>query len=284
MRIGKTLAVVVAAAVGLLAAQAQTPAPQGNQDNPAPATADPRLDQLLARWENETRGVQQTMMAEIKSVRKDHVFNKKRQSTGWIKFMRPDLARVELADAENPERYERWICTGAHVYNFAPAEKVIYVFPLEAARKGQLPDQGPAQFLFDMKADLAKKRYELKITKVTEHYTYIDVFPRFEADMQDFSYARLVILNKTNLPLQLYWVEPNKTEVTWDIVKIHKDAPQLVKRTEFEKPSLPDPTWKWGDTRALNDARPAAKPTGSGKSQGGSPNSPRVIRPQTPEK
>ncbi len=287
MQFSRLIATAVAAAAIALSAQAQNPKPAENQA--APTAPDPRLDQLLARWEKEMRAVKQSMAAEVRCTRKDRTgFDKTRVSTGWIKFMRPDLARMDLTDTENAARYERWICTGSHVYNFAPSEKVIYVYSLQGPQQGQLPDEGPLQFLTDMNAQKMKERYTLKITKVDQHYTYLDVFPKFPKDMQDFVYVRLVILNQSDrpalaslvgLPIQLYMVEPNKNETTYDVLRVHKDSIQTVKRTEFEKPELPGKDWKWENVRPLSDTGRGAgnpRPTGGG--------TPRVIRPQTQDK
>ncbi len=285
MRIPRLTIAVTLAVLLVLSASAQAPKPQDN--SPATPASDPRLDQLLARWEKELRAVKQSMAAEVRCARKEAVFGKTRLSTGWIKFMRPDLARMDLTDTENAARYDRWICTGSHVYNFAPTEKTIYVYSLEQSQKGQMPDEGPLQFLSDMNAQKMKQRYGLKISKVDANYTYLDVFPKFAKDMQDFSYARLVILNQSDrpalaslvgLPIQLYMVEPNKSEVTYDVLRIHKDAVQAVKRTDFEKPELPAKDWKWENVRPLSDT---GKGPANPRATGGTP---RVVRPQTPDK
>ncbi|MER3416139.1 MAG: hypothetical protein C4297_08030 [Gemmataceae bacterium] len=216
---------------------------------PAAPAPDPRLDALLTRWERETSQLH-SMLAEVVCTRKYNSFTGQTEVlVGSARFMRPDLARIDLRSKDNPERYERYICTGTHIYRYVPEEKVIEVYPLPARRAHQLPDDGPLPFLFGMSAETAKKRYRLRISKEDEWYTYVEVTPLYERDMVEFTRARIVILNRPtaaipkDMPRELYWIEPNRNEHKYDIQRIQMNA-VAVQRTDFIKPNLP-PGWTW---------------------------------------
>ena len=108
-----------------------------------------------------------------------------------------------------------------------------------------------------MKAEEAKRRYDLTLVKQDQYYTYIAIKPRFDADKADFQQARLVLNKDSFLPRQLWFEQPNGNEVTWDIPKIQSNA--TLDRKEFGVPQTP-PGWTFVRQ----------------------PPAPRVVRPQTP--
>jgi TIGR03009 family protein len=253
-----------------------------------PAATNPALDQLLQRWEAETAGIK-TMAAEVSCSRKNTVFNKTEVLTGFAKFMQlPDKTfgvHVHLQNKENPARYEKYVCTGGHIYVFRPEEKAVHIYTVDPKQAGQRPDEGALPFLFGMKAEVAKQRYQMSIEPAAnketgEWYTYVKIVPNFPKDQQDFKYARLTIMRRDwvdktgkkvlpkDMPREIFWVEPNNIEVKWDIIRIQRDVPGSVDRKDFTKPTVPA---GWEVKRA--DAATPAKATPSSRQ-------PTVIRPQ----
>jgi len=251
--------------------------PQPSAEPQAPAPSDPRLDALLARWERETARCQ-TLAVDLVCTRKNPVFNRTERLVGEGKFLRlatgDYAARLELRSPEDPNRYEKYICTGGYIYVFRPEEKTILVYTVPRQQAGQLPDDGALPFLFGLKADVAKRRYRLRITKETEHYTYVEVLPVYPRDKADFTFARLAILNKEypglpkDLPKEIYWIEPTQVEVKWDIVRVQRDVPGTVQRTDFVKPELP-PGWQWKSETTSSAAPPPPRPPTVIRNQGG---------------
>ncbi|HMP60328.1 MAG TPA: hypothetical protein PKD86_13355, partial [Gemmatales bacterium] len=188
---------------------------------------------------------------------------------GEAKFMRIDeksyggmiLAREMLPDGKvSEENYEKYLFTGAYLYTFLPREKTVLVQGLAPQDTGQ-PPGAAMPFFFGMKKDELRRRYQLEVVKIDEHYTYLGVRPLLASLQQDFHYARLVVLNhdyvKANaqgqqalwipryMPKQLYWIEPNKSEVTWDMVMILRNPPEtVVKRDDFDRNRQIPPGWK----------------------------------------
>jgi TIGR03009 family protein len=211
---------------------------------------------------------------------------------GYAKFMKlPDGtygARLELKDVQNPNRYQKFICTGKDLYQFEPEQKKIMVNALPARQKNQAPDDGPLPFLFGMKADVARQRYDFEVLEdkknpaAAQWYTYLSVIPKDPRDRADFTTATLSILNKAtptipqDMPAQIRWIEPNKNQVTWNIKKLERNGLGPANRADFARPEVPA-GWQ------LVQAQPAAA---GGPPQGAVPGvpagNPRVIRNQNP--
>src|SRR5262245_16774265 len=161
-----------------------------------------------------------------------------------------------------PEIYEKILSSGNFVYQWNPAGKVINVFELPP---GQKADDNLLSFLFGMKAEEAKQRYDLKLVKEDQWWTYIEVIPKRAEDKVDFQRARLVFSTSTFLPRQVWLEQPNGNEVTWDLPKI---APNVqLNATLFAPPTQAPAGWNLVKMpRADAAPRPDAPP-------------PRVIRP-----
>jgi TIGR03009 family protein len=122
---------------------------------------------------------------------------------------------------------------------FAPQEKKIRVAEVPQPKQGQLADDNFLAFLFGMKAEEAKKRYEMTMLQAPPNdkwYYYILIKPRTQADKQDFAKARLVLSNTSFLPRQLWFEQPNGNEITWDFPRLVSGV--ALQRSEFAMPQL----------------------------------------------
>ena len=126
-------------------------------------------------------------------------------------------------------------------------------------------------FVFGMKAEEAKRRYELSIQKPEDpNYWYLVVQPRFPEDKQEFSMARLVLLKQNYLPRQFWYMPPNGNSVTFDIPVLEPNS-RLVVATDFVKPNVP-PGWKMENA-------PQPRPQGAAPVPPAGQPQPRVARP-----
>jgi TIGR03009 family protein len=263
---GLVLAVLALASLPASAQQApQTPA--------APPAADTKaLDQHLAKWEAALKTVE-TIGAEVTRIDKDPVYENVQQLTGTAYYMKvgsgrtaQNLARLELKLKGQQEPKEKFICTGTYIYSFMPEQKEIRYYELPKPKEGQAPEENNLlSLLFGMKAEEAKKRYELKLAKEDTYYIYVDITPLSAADKADFQRARLV-LNKSNyLPRQLWFEHANRSEVMWDIPNLQ--VGMALDRRAFDAPQAPT-GWKIvaGENRRSQVVRPAnPSPPGAGK-------------------
>jgi TIGR03009 family protein len=226
-----------------------------------------RLDALLLQWEAKMKMVD-TLSAEVTRVKEDRVFKSTDTYQGRAKYKKPNLASLELHRTDKPEIFEKYISTGNFLYEFSPSNKEVRVHELPRPKPGQVSEDNFLSFLFGMKAEEAKRRYDLKLLPEDKYYYYIEVRPRYPADKADFQLAQLALLQSTFMPAQLTFFEPNGNRVTWSIRSVQQGV--TLDRNEFTKPELPR-DWKFVTAPRV--------------SQGGSPSGnpglqPRVVRPK----
>lgn len=235
--------------------------PPGSQPPAPPAALDPqgnRVDELLVRWEQEMRKIQSlsaqcTRIEENKTFKYTDVFN------GLARYLKANdagrvsnLAMLEMRKKDKPDVWEKFVCNGTMLYQYVPSQKEIRVHQLPPPKPGQVSDDNFLSFLFGMKAEEAKRRYDLKLVKQDQYYFYIEIFPRFDQDKADFQKARLVLNKDSFLPRQLWFEQPNGDTVTWDVPKLEVNV--ALNRQEFDRPQVPQgwkqvqaPTPKTGD-------------------------------------
>jgi TIGR03009 family protein len=203
---------------------------------PAIDPANNRLDNLLLSWEQAMAGVQ-TIAARCTRTTLDKTFQMTEVFEGSAKYMKPNLAILEMQKKDKPEVFEKYICSGTYLYEYVPQNQEIRVHEMPAPKPGQVAEDNFLSFLFGMKAAEARRRYDLRLVKEDQWYIYIEILPRFPADKADFQRARLVLNMGTFLPRQLWFEQPNGNEVKWDINPIQAGA--ALNRTEFTSPSVP---------------------------------------------
>ena len=207
---------------------------------PAPA-ADPKLDQLLNRWEKEMSSIT-SLQADLTRTTVDKVWGGNDVFVGKAKYVKPNFALLDVQKKGAPNDYEKFLCTGTFLYQFLPASKVINVFELPQPRPGQpAVNNDFLSFFFGMKATEAKLRYDLKLVKEDQHYFYLEVQPKMAADKADFTRARLVLSAPTMLPREVWFEQPNGNEVKWDLPKVERDV--KIDRSEFAPPAQLPAGW-----------------------------------------
>jgi len=221
------------------AAQAQNP-----PGTPAPPAADPRLEIVLSNWEKAMLGVQ-TLSAEVKRTKLDKTFQTTELFEGTAHYMRGGAgqmsrASLELFKKNQPQVFEKYLCTGNFLYEWLPASKVIKRHELPTPKQGQVADDNFLSFMFGMKAEDAKAKFQITYVPAQANdkwYQYLRIQPRASADKADFSEARLTLLASNYLPRQLWFLQPNGDEVTWDLPRV--TSPANLNANAFAHPQLP---------------------------------------------
>lgn len=238
-----------------LTAQAQT-------TPPPPAPADNKLDEYLRRWEQEMQKVQ-GLVAVLERTEKDKTFQTEKKYTGYAEYLKSgtgptalNLAMLEMKEAGKDEVHEKYICTGTFLYEFSPTTKEIRAHRMPTPPPGQVADDNFMTFLFGMKAEQAKKRYDLKVTREDQYYIYVDVLPRAEADKVDFVKAQLVLNKDSFLPRQLWFERSNGSTTVWGIPRL--DAKAKIDPKHFDAPTPPT-GWKMIEVPRL-EKEPTVRP------------------------
>lgn len=229
-----------------------------------------QLDYHLREWETKMRGVT-ALNATITRIDKDAVFKNSIKYSGYALYMKAgkpgavplNLARLQLwkddpGKPSNPtarkesDVSEKIISTGTYLYQWVPGRKEIWQHEVPKPKAGVPMEDNFLGLVFGMKAEQAKKRYDLRLYKVDAHYVYVDIAPKYPDDKAEFSAARLVLHRSSYLPRQLWFRHPNKNEILWDIPSSHINRP--IDRRWFDSPRA-EPGWK---------IVPAPKATGGG--------------------
>lgn len=264
---GLALTVLLVAAAPLVAQKPQTPPATPSAQPAQQAAADP-LDGYLDRWQKTMEQVQ-ALSAQIKRTEKDQTTDVEKHFTGFTKYLRvgagattQNLALLQMTPDGKKDFSERFVCSGALLYEFRQSEKVVMAHELPKPRAGQVSDDNFLSFLFGMKKEEAQKRYDLKLTKTDQFYLYVDIQPRFAADKVDFKRAQIVLNKETMLPRRLWFESPNSTQVTWDVVQINSND-KTIDRREFDAPT-PPAGWKMAQAPKDAESPPrVARPSGN---------------------
>src|SRR5262249_38513878 len=165
----------------------------------APAPLDPakdRVDGLPLRWEQEMRKVQ-SLSAQLTRIEENKVFKQTDVFQGSARYLKAsdagkvtNLAMLEMRKKDKQDVWEKFVCTGALLYQWVPSQKEIRVHTLPPPKPGQVADDNFLSFLFGMKAEEAKKRYDLRFKGEDQYYFYVEIYPRFDQDRADFQKAR----------------------------------------------------------------------------------------------
>ena len=198
--------------------------PAGVQAAPPtiPAPPNPRLKQILTMWEQKMRSVS-SFEADVNRYDTDAVTKTKKVLSGKVKFLRPNRAYMRLVSTTDPNSYEEYVFTGQYLYEYLPATKKLNIHEL-ANKPGQIVEDNFLNFLFGMKAEEAERRFQLTLAKEDANYVYLLIDPKFAADRQDFTKARLVLWANSYLPRQCEFESSNGDIVLWDIIRCDPTA------------------------------------------------------------
>jgi TIGR03009 family protein len=234
--LGLTLTTLVLAGVVL----ARQPAAAPPADNAA-------LDRYLLSWEKSMESIN-TLFAQVKRTEKDTTLDSKQVLVGKAYFKRSgkganavNKTYLQMSLEGKEEIAEKFICTGSYAYQFLPAEKKIKYFEVPRPKLGQESDGNFLTFPFRMKAEQAKKRYDLHLAKEDKDFVYMDILPRTREDKEDFVRAQVVLSKETFLPCQLYFVSANRSETIWNVSSAQKNV--VLNERIFDAPRKPD-GWK----------------------------------------
>lgn len=149
--------------------------------------------------------------------------------------------QLELSQEGRAERIDKVIWTGTHVFIFDAANKTILFAdqPSEKGPMGALSMSLLDSFLFGIKTWEVKSRYQITYVPPTDKwYVYLKILPKTARDRLQFKEARLA-LNANTLKLRQIWIlQTNGDEVTWDFPRTTLDDP-LVQEREFRAPVTP---------------------------------------------
>jgi TIGR03009 family protein len=189
--------------------------------------AQENLGTVLKGWEKAMTDLK-SFVAEAERSTLDKSLNTKDDHKGYAMFVKAtgkdenSRARLELAKVTKTSVFEKYICTGTFLYEYVPATTTIRIHDMPKNKQGGMQESF-LSFLFGMSAEEAQKRYDMQLVvgkTPDKFYHYIRVLPKTAHDKSDFIEARLSLLRTNNLPAQIWYLQPNKNEITWNFTKM----------------------------------------------------------------
>ena len=121
--------------------------PPGALPPAAPLDPNNRLDALLMQWEAKMKSIQ-TLKATVRRDRDDKVFKTRDTFAGEAKYMKPNLALLELKRMDRQDVFEKYICTGTYLYEYNQSNREVRYHELPPPKPGQVADDNFLAFLF----------------------------------------------------------------------------------------------------------------------------------------
>jgi TIGR03009 family protein len=220
------------------------------------------LDTVLRGWEKAMTELQ-SFACVVQRQTLDKSVGARDEFKGYAMFMKPlskddgSRARLELTKVSNSKIFEKYICTGTYLYEYAPATQTIRVHNMPQNKAGGAQQESFLSFLFGMGAEQAKARYDMTLVypqdgKPDPNYHYLQIIPRTAQDKADFSFARLSLFRANHLPAQIWYLQPNKSEITWNFSEVQTNV--QIPTKYFTPDEIPG--WK------MERVRPQGPPAG----------------------
>ena len=189
------------------------------------------MEWILKQWEHQSQ-LLKTLDVRLLRIDDTPAWGDREYYEARALFQAPNLAlidfnKVQQDDNKRPLKdakgklvttpFERIVCTGNEVWQYRSDSQQIFIFPLNKDEQKKAIEEGPLPFLFNMRGEDAKQRYQMTLMTVdNETKTYgISIKPKLEEDKQSFSLAFVNLDQKNLLPTRIIMVSPDG--------KSHKD-------------------------------------------------------------
>jgi TIGR03009 family protein len=242
----------------------------------APAAPDPKVVAHFKAWETKMAGLQ-NLYTTCEVTREEAILRKKKQFTGSVVVMKPNLARMRIEAANDPKDYEAYLCDGKSIYVYDGSKKVVTQHVIPAGAVGGGGDNLLMDFMSGkLTADDAFRRFDIKLltpAKPDPNYIFFEIKPRFPRDKQDFETLKLVLFSPelpkelqylAYLPRMIVTASTNNERIeTWSFTNPQPDVQGYTK--EHFKPVDPGKDWQkvMGNPPAGGQGQPrVARPTG----------------------
>jgi TIGR03009 family protein len=201
----------------------------------APAQPAPMdMQRLLVLWEKQSAKLQ-TLEVSIYRTDKNPAWGDEEHYLGHAAFKSPQLAyldfrKVKLEVQPDPKDkkkkilvplkkdngmvstpHETIVCTGQEVWHYRYEVKQILIYPLDKDQRKRALEEGPLPFLFNMRADDARRRYQMVLQGEDKNRYLVMIKPLLVADQDSFSQAWVFLDKEFLLPKRIYLLAPDGT-------------------------------------------------------------------------
>jgi TIGR03009 family protein len=207
------------------AAEDRRAAPAARAAQPAAPIDPAEMDVLLQKWEQQS-SLLKTLDATLVRIDDAPAWGDREYYEGRAMFKSPNLAmidfsKIKLDEKKKPMRdprkkngwistpYERIICTGNEVWQYTADTQQIFVFPLGQDEQKKAIEEGPLPFLFNMRADDARRRYQMTLITKDEKSYGVKIKPKLKEDKESFSIAFVSLRAADLLPQRILMISPD---------------------------------------------------------------------------
>jgi TIGR03009 family protein len=216
-------------------AQAQAPAAAARAERggaaprqagaPAKPVDPARMEWLLKKWEHQS-SLLKTLDVTILRVDQNPAWDELEYYEGRALFKSPNLAFIDFnkikqnekkKPVEDPRRrgkwlstpFERIVCTGEEVWQYKSDTQQIFIYPLGKNEKKKAIEEGPLPFLFNMHAEDARQRYQMRLISEDSKGYGVSITPKLQEDKESFSVAFVKLDHDFLLPVQIMLKSPD---------------------------------------------------------------------------
>jgi TIGR03009 family protein len=236
----------------------RSPATGAPRRKPATKPVDPaKMESLLLEWEQNSSQLK-TLDVRIYRVVDTPGWGDPDYYEGRALFKSPNLAfidfrKIKVENKEplrDPQKKNAWVslpnerivCTGTEVWQYDCDTQQIFIYPLEKDEQKKAIEEGPLPFLFNMRAEDAKRRYEMTLISEDEKGYGIRIKPKLKEDLDSFSTAFVRLDRDLLLPLRIVLVSPDgKTTSYYQLSHMVRNG--AINEKNFEGRVLAKP-WK----------------------------------------
>jgi TIGR03009 family protein len=233
-----------------------------------------KMDQLLQEWERKSTQLK-TLDVSIFRVDKNPAWDQLEYYEGRALFKSPNLAFIDFNKIRQDEKqkpmrdprdrtkwastpFERIVCTGEEVWQYKSDTQQIFIFPLGKNEKKKAIEEGPLPFLFNMHADDARQRYQMKLISEDGKTYGVSIKPRLAEDKESFSLAFVNLDRDYLLPIRILMKSPDgKSQKDFRLGPMYPNKP--VNDKNFEGKPLGSP-WKIVRNPGENRTREGGNP------------------------
>jgi TIGR03009 family protein len=223
--LGKALILALATwVVSLPLARAQEARKPAQAEAPAAKAAarpsiDPdgsRMKRILEDWAKQSAKLR-TMDVNIRLVESGGKWGSE-EFQGRAMFKAPNKAWLDFSkvvvqkggDPKNPVKKlvhdNRVVCTGKEIWQYETATHEIFIHELGKEEQERALQEGPLPFLFNFRAEEARKRYRMLLYQAGQNTYTILVIPLLAIDRESFHHAFI--------QLDSHWLLPTRIELT----------------------------------------------------------------------
>jgi len=203
----------------------RNPAATAPRRKAAAKPVDPaKMESLLHEWEQNSSQLK-TLDVRIYRVVDAPGWGDPDYYEGRALFKSPNLAFIDFRKIKvenkqplhDPQKKSAWlsapneriVCTGNEVWQYDCDTQQIFIYPLEKDEQKKAIEEGPLPFLFNMRADDAKRRYQMTLMSEDDKGYGISIKPKLKEDLDSFSFAFVRLDRDLLLPLRIVLISPD---------------------------------------------------------------------------